>query len=57
MSYHDFVTLLNVVRGMSAGEGFCTWTPEQARAVRERLARFLTDSARDRARKTVNDKR
>jgi hypothetical protein len=57
MSYYDFATLLNFARGMSTGEGFRTWTPEQARAVRERLARFLTDSARERARKTMNDKR
>ena len=27
--------------GMKSGEGFRKWTPEQARAVRERVARHL----------------
>jgi 3-hydroxybutyryl-CoA dehydrogenase len=32
--------------GMKSGEGFRTWTPEQANEVRERLRRYLADQAR-----------
>jgi 3-hydroxybutyryl-CoA dehydrogenase len=32
--------------GMRTGEGFRTWTPEQANEVRERLKNFLADAAR-----------
>jgi 3-hydroxybutyryl-CoA dehydrogenase len=32
--------------GMKAGEGFRTWTPEQANEVRERLRRYLAEQAR-----------
>jgi 3-hydroxybutyryl-CoA dehydrogenase len=34
--------------GMRAGEGFRTWTPEQAQTVRDRLARHLADAAKAR---------
>ena len=36
--------------GMKTGEGFLTWTPETADAVRMRLARFLADQAKGRKR-------
>jgi 3-hydroxybutyryl-CoA dehydrogenase len=32
--------------GMKTGEGFRTWTPEQANEVRERLRRYLAEQAR-----------
>jgi 3-hydroxybutyryl-CoA dehydrogenase len=32
--------------GMKCGEGFRTWTPQEAEAVRERLRRFLADMAK-----------
>jgi len=32
--------------GMKSGEGFRTWTPEQANEVRERLRRYLAEQAR-----------
>jgi 3-hydroxybutyryl-CoA dehydrogenase len=32
--------------GMKSGEGFRTWTPEQANQVRERLRRYLAEQAR-----------
>jgi 3-hydroxybutyryl-CoA dehydrogenase len=32
--------------GMKSGEGFRTWTPEQANEVRERLRRYLAETAR-----------
>jgi 3-hydroxybutyryl-CoA dehydrogenase len=32
--------------GMKTGEGFRTWTPEQANEVRERLRRYLAAQAR-----------
>jgi len=32
--------------GMKSGEGFRTWTPEQANDVRERLRRYLAEQAR-----------
>ncbi|MPZ56227.1 MAG: 3-hydroxyacyl-CoA dehydrogenase family protein [Rhizobiales bacterium] len=35
--------------GMRAGEGFRTWTPEQAAAVRERLSRHLAAQAKTRS--------
>jgi 3-hydroxybutyryl-CoA dehydrogenase len=38
--------------GMRTGEGFRKWTPEQAQAVRDRLARYLADAAK--ARKKVH---
>jgi hypothetical protein len=31
---------------MKTGEGFRTWTPEQANEVRERLRRYLAEQAR-----------
>ena len=31
--------------GMKSGKGFRSWTPQEAQAVRERLSRFLADSA------------
>lgn len=34
--------------GMKTGRGFREWTPEQADTVRERLARYLADGARER---------
>jgi 3-hydroxybutyryl-CoA dehydrogenase len=34
--------------GMKSGEGFRTWTPEQADAVRDRLRRFLAEQAKAR---------
>jgi 3-hydroxybutyryl-CoA dehydrogenase len=40
--------------GMKTGEGFRTWTPEQAEAVRERLRRFLAAQAK--ARKKTEQK-
>lgn len=38
--------------GMKTGKGFRNWTPEQARAVRDRLAQFLADAAAREAKKT-----
>ena len=35
--------------GMKTGEGFRTWTPEQADAVRERLRRFLAEQMKGRS--------
>ena len=37
--------------GMRTGEGFRKWTPEQAQAVRDRLARYLADAAKARKRR------
>jgi 3-hydroxybutyryl-CoA dehydrogenase len=34
--------------GMKTGEGFRTWTPEQADAVRKRLSNFLVEQAKAR---------
>jgi 3-hydroxybutyryl-CoA dehydrogenase len=34
--------------GMKSGEGFRTWSPESADAVRQRLSRFLAEQAKAR---------
>lgn len=39
--------------GMATGEGFRTWTPEEADAVRRRVTAHLVDAARQRAREAA----